>query len=87
MMRKPPDLPAAVVRAFAKDKQAYFAESDATRSPAPAQRAEAVSRPEKQYQFVLLLRRDDRYFTGGRPATAAGVGLFKHFGCPKPLAL
>ena len=44
------------------------------------------SDPEKQ-DNVLLLRRDDRYFTAGRPATAVGVGLFKHFGCPKPLAL
>ena len=54
----------------------------------PQNKAARTSRgPEKQYHSVLLLRRDNRYFTGGRPATLAGVGLFKHFGCPKPPAL
>jgi hypothetical protein len=27
-----------------------------------------------------------RHFTAGKPATAASVGLFRHFGWPKPLA-
>jgi len=30
---------------------------------------------------------NNRHFTGGRPAMAASVGLFRHFGWPKPLAL
>src|ERR1700688_1851112 len=30
---------------------------------------------------------DVRHFTGGRPATAASEGLFRHFGWPKPPAL
>jgi hypothetical protein len=56
-----------------------FDQGAASVQPGPPQEREAACAASRAD--------DDRHFTGGRAATAAAVGLFRHFGWPKPLAL
>jgi hypothetical protein len=81
-----PQEPTSSVRSATSEKchnrtHAAAASSDTIRphpepTPPRTREAHAASRAD-----------DDCHLTGGRPATASSVGLFRHFGWPNPLAL
>jgi hypothetical protein len=61
--------------------------SDHCTAPMPTAPIQKPSPPQAREAACASRADDDRHFTGGRPATAASVGLFRHFGWPNPLAL